>query len=149
ETDGVAREQIERATFRLPDSTLLVFVNGHFCPELSSAPIADGLIVCSLAEALRARPDLVEPHLARYASYDSQASTALNTAFIQDGAFVSVPKGTNVERPIHLIFTTTSVGEGCVTNPRNLVLAGSNARLSLVESYVGLREEAYFTDAVT
>src|SRR5262245_46223609 len=45
----------------------------------------EGVIVCSLANALNRHRDLVEPHLARYADFEDHAFAALNTAFLHDG----------------------------------------------------------------
>jgi Fe-S cluster assembly protein SufD len=150
EQNGVTLEQIDRATFGLPDCIRLVFVNGQFSADLSSSISAQGgVTVTSLGSALASHAEWLEPYLARYASYDTHAFTALNTAFIRDGALVSVPKGKNVEKPVHLIYAATSMGEGCVAHPRNLILAGPGSQATLVETYLGLEEEVYFTNAVT
>jgi Fe-S cluster assembly protein SufD len=71
----------------------LVFVNGRFAPEISHPVLPAGVVVLSLAEALARRPELVEPHLGKHAAVDATPFTALNAAFIQDGAFVLVPAG--------------------------------------------------------
>jgi Fe-S cluster assembly protein SufD len=148
--NGETLDWIERASYALPDCIRLVFVNGFFSAELSTPPYNQGgAIVTSLANALAIHSDRIEPYLARYADFDNHAFTALNTAFIRDGAFISVPKGQSIDRPIHFIFAAVSRGEGCVTHPRNLILAGPHSKLTVVETYVGLEEEAYFTNAVT
>ena len=87
----------------------LVFVNGRFAPEISNTPaLPVGVVVLSLAEALARRPELVEPHLGKHASVDATPFTALNAAFIQDGAFVLVPAGLTLETPVQLCFVTTA-----------------------------------------
>lgn len=137
--------------FGHPEWPALVFVNGRFAPELSSTPTsADGLVACSLAEAVVRTPGLVEPHLGRHAGPDATPFTALNAAFIQDGAFLYVPAGMARHEPLLLVFVTTGDQAGRVTHPRNLIVIGSQARISLVESYLGLDDAAaYFTNAVT
>jgi Fe-S cluster assembly protein SufD len=150
ELDSVSAEQIRHAVFQVPDSIRLVFVNGQFSPELSTPNSErDGVVVENLGTVLADHPAWIEPYLTRYAAYDNQAFAALNTAFIRDGAFVSIPKGRKAERPIHLVFVASSFGEGCVAHPRNLILAGPDSRATLVETYVGLEEEVYFSNAVT
>ena len=70
-----------------------MFVNGHYAPELSSLqPLPEGVIVGSLAQAISANRRSVEPHLAGYASFQNHAFVALNTAFMQDGAFIHARK---------------------------------------------------------
>jgi Fe-S cluster assembly protein SufD len=148
ETNGFSAEKLERAAFQPGACCRLVFVNGHFAPSLSSVPPA-GVTVLSLAAVLDSHPEWLEPFLGRHAEFQNHAFTALNTAFINDGAFVSVPKGMIVAEPIYLLFASTAAGEGSVAHPRNLVVAGENSQVSILESYIGLEDEVYFTNAVT
>ncbi len=127
----------------------LVFVNGRLSTRLSSlGELPAGVIVASLAEALEKTPDKVEPWLGQHARFDDHPFVALNTAFLRDGALVWVPRGVIVEKPIHLMFVSSSTGtEPIVTFPRNLFVAGENSQCTLVETYAG--EGAYFTCPVT
>ena len=86
--------------------TRLVFVNGHFSRDLSSAgPRCNAACsVRSLQELLLAGSETVESHLARYARFDNQAFVALNTALAEDGAVVEIDKDAVLEQPIHLLF---------------------------------------------
>jgi Fe-S cluster assembly protein SufD len=105
--------------------------------------------VASLGRNFETNPEQVEPHLAQYASYRGHAFTALNTAFLEDGAFVSIARGKVVEEPIHLLFLSTTHGEGAVCHPRSLILAGEGSQATVIESYVGTGDDVYFTNAVT
>jgi Fe-S cluster assembly protein SufD len=67
---------------------------------------------------------------------------------LDDGAFVRIARGTVVEQPIHLVFTTLAGAETPVVHPRILVIAGAQSQCRIVESYAGLRG-VYFTNAVT
>jgi Fe-S cluster assembly protein SufD len=128
----------------------LVFINGHYVPELSAQPaLPQGVEVGSLAFALASRPSWLEAHLARYASIEDQAFAALNTAFMQDGAYVYVPRGGVVEVPIHLVFISLPHGEATVSHPRNLLVLEDNAQANVIESYIGLGHDIYLTNAVT
>lgn len=132
------------------DWTTLVFVNGRYAPALSTAlPEADGLRATSLAAAFATEGAVVEQYLTRYAAFDDEAFTALNTAFLRDGAFVAVPDGASFPFPIHVIFVTTSRGQPTVTHPRTLVVAGRHSSVTLIESYLGHASGPYFTNAVT
>jgi Fe-S cluster assembly protein SufD len=148
--NGFTARAIEHWTFEPWDCTHLVFVNGHYAPELSRLrPFPRGVVVEPLAQALAGRRDEIEPHLARHADDRKHAFAALNTAFMQDGAYVSVPEGAQLAEPLHLLFIATSPGRPVVSFPRNLVVAGNGSRLSIVESYVGPHHDVYFTDALT
>ena len=148
--DGVTDEGLKRFTFGGLDCTQLVFVNGRFAEGLSTIrPQNNGMKVGSLAAALDSDRERVEPYLARHAGYKDQAFVALNTAFVEDGAFVYVPPGKIVEHPLHLLFVSTSPDGPTVSHPRNLIVVGDNSQITIVESYVGLDGSRYFTNAVT
>ncbi len=134
----LARAEVERLAYGPESWPQLVFVNGRFAPEISSTPaLPAGVVVLSLAEALARRPELVEPHLGKHATVDATPFTALNAAFIQDGAFVLVPAGLALELPIQFCFVTTTDQDEKVTHPRNLVVVEAGARAAVIESYHG------------
>ena len=86
----------------------LVLVNGAYAPQFSGGELPAGVHVSSLRSVLATNPAAVEPYLGRFAPPDRQAFTALNTGFLQDGAFVWIPPGTIVEQPILLLFVSVS-----------------------------------------
>ncbi|HEU0021057.1 MAG TPA: Fe-S cluster assembly protein SufD [Dehalococcoidia bacterium] len=128
--------------------TNLVFVDGHYSPHISS-PRTNGIYVGSLAKAALSHQELVRKHLAQQASFEDDGFVALNTAFLQDGAFIHVPAGQVCSPPVHLVFVTTGQEQPRVTYPRTLLVAGRNSQVNLVESYVSLADARYLTDAVT
>jgi Fe-S cluster assembly protein SufD len=128
----------------------LVFVNGVQAPQLSSVrELPKGVLVQSLAETLKRNDDRLQPYLASYARYQREAFVALNTAFMEDGAVVFIPKGCRLEEPIYLIFVSMARERPVVSHPRNLIVMGSGSEAKIVESYVGLGAGAYFVNAVT
>ena len=140
----------EPFTFADLTCTQMVFVNGHYAPELSTfASLPEGVRVTSLARALTEAPELVQSHLGRYTSFKEQGFAALNTAFMQDGAFLYVPKNTVVPDPIHLLFLSSPGKNPTVSHPRNLVVADANSQVTVVESYAGIERETYLTNAVS
>jgi len=109
----------------------------------------DGVTIGSLAEALNTKTKVVDRYLTRNAKFADSAFTALNTAFLYDGAFLNIPPGTVIRDPIHLLFISTGGGSERVSHPRNLIVAGENSQVSIIESYVGMRQDVYFTNVVT
>jgi Fe-S cluster assembly protein SufD len=91
----------------------------------------------------------VQQYLTRYAPYESNAFTALNTAFLQDGAFVSVPGGALLEIPVHILFVSTGMEAEFISSPRNLIVAERNSQVSIIESHVSLSDNVYFTNSVS
>lgn len=148
---AVSREALAPFLFGHPEWPQLVFVNGKFAPELSVVPaLPAGVQLGNLTVALQAEPALLERHLSRHARPETTPFTALNTAFMRDGALVYVPAGVSLEQPIHVVFVTSPDAAGSVAHPRNLIVVERQARASVVESYVTLAEGAtYFTNAVT
>ena len=145
----VARADLRRFTFDQPAWHTLVFVNGEFSEDLSSyAGLGEKVRVSSLAKAIRSgvgRPDRL---LGKIAAFENHAFTALNTAFIRDGAFIELQADAVVGEPIHLLFVSEGEGEA-ISHPRNLVVAAQNSRATIIESYVAIRDNCYFTNAVT
>jgi Fe-S cluster assembly protein SufD len=131
----------------------LVFVNGHFSPQLSKLEqLPRGVTIRSLAEAIEADDQRVQRHLARVASVEQNPFVALNTGYLRDGAYLHFARGTTVSGPIHLLFVSTSGsstdGQPSVSHPRTLVLFDDNVEATLVETYAGTAG-TYFTNAVT
>ena len=132
------RDEAEALAYGPESWPQLVFVNGRFAPEISYTPgLPPGVVVLSLAEALARRPELVEPHLGKHVTAEATPFTALNAAFIHDGAFVLVPEDLELGTPIQLCFVTTGDQHERVTHPRNLIVIGDRARAAVIESYHG------------
>ena len=148
--NGLTQEKLSRFLLSDPGSSCLVFVNGHWCPGFSSLEeLPQGVYVGSLAAILENNPARVEEHLARYGAFQEHAFVALNTAFLNDGAFVEISPGLVFEKPIHLLFISTVSDTATVTHPRNLILAGPGTQATIIESYVSLEDGVYMTNAVT
>ncbi|MBI3894923.1 MAG: Fe-S cluster assembly protein SufD [Acidobacteria bacterium] len=128
----------------------LVFVNGSFCESLSSFQgLPSGVKAGNLASLLPGSPDGFMEHLARYADHRNHPFIALNTALWQDGAYLWLPKGTVLERPVHLLFISTAKDAPLVSHPRSLVLAERESQATIIESYLGVGEGVCFSNAVT
>ena len=72
---------------------------------------------------------------------------ALNTAFLHDGALIIVPRETFAAAPVHLLFVATQ--KEVASYPRCLLVAEAGSTVTVVEDFVALQDEAYFTNAVT
>jgi len=137
----VERFHIEEATTRL------VFVDGVHAPELSSGARDGSVLVANLSTAGVAHAAAIESHLGRQVEFHDSVFAALNTAFLQDGALVLVPRDVSAAAPVHLLFIATQ--EGAASYPRCLLAAEAGSAVTIVEDYVALQPETYFTNAVT
>ena len=129
-------------------ATRLVFVNGVYAPDLSvSTGLPEGVIVGSLAAAINTHAGVIQPHLARHASFEGEVFSALNTTCLRDGAFIWVARNQKCPTPVQLLFVST-LGETAAF-PRCLVIAEAGAECTLIEDYVGFGDAVYFNNAVT
>jgi len=147
---NVSSDTINKFLFDKMEHSLLVFVNGNYSLELSKLiDIPKGVVIGSLAEALKNNNPVVKKHLGKYAENENYFFTTLSSAFTKDGAFIYVPDGKVVGDPIHIIFITKSGSEKILTQPRNLFVAGKNSEVTIIEHYVSDEDSIYFTNSVT
>ena len=146
---AMTAETLSGYTYEGMGGTQLVFVNGHFQPDLSSQEFPAGVTVSTLSAAMEASPEMIEAQLGRWAKFTTQAFVALNTAALEDGAFVHLERNTVVKEPIHLLFLSTPNAGPTVSHPRTLIIAEANSQATIVESYSGTADTVYFTNAVT
>jgi Fe-S cluster assembly protein SufD len=148
--DSNAIEAATAFSFGADALTELVFINGHYTPQLSRlGKLPRGATVQSFADAIAHDAADLQDNLGRFATIESNPFVALNTGSLRDGAFINLPRGTALEAPIHLLFVSTSSEQPISTQPRVLVVAGENVEACVVESYVGEGAGKYFTNAVT
>lgn len=133
-----------------PSACRLVFVNGTFVPELSLlGDLPAGVRAESLSRALKEDDEIVAPYLGRSGRYQKDVFVALNTAFMEDGAVLSIAPGLRLEEPIHMIFVSMAGAKPVVSCPRILLRLGAGSEVKTVESHIGLGQGSYFTNAVT
>ena len=131
--------------FALPEAgARLTFVDGVYVPQLSFNKA--GIVVENLAAGLTRHGAAMQAHLGQHTAFDDNAFAALNTAFLNDGALIVVPRNAVVAAPVHLLFVATQ--KDAASYPRCLVVAEPGSAVTLVEDFVALQDEAYFTNAV-
>ncbi len=115
-------------------------------PELEE----QGVVLCTMAEAAREYPDLVEEHfMTDGLEPDINKFSALHAAYHAGGAFLYVPRDLEIDRAFEL---HTFVDEdGLSLNDHLLVVVGPNSRVNIVETHMSdgdLEERAVATSAV-
>lgn len=129
------------------DAHLIVIINGIFSADHSIKESVSGLSIQSIAALEGDEKALALEHLGRHIESKSNAFTALNTAYFQDGIFIKVDKNAVIEKPIYIL--NVSTGERQATQTRNLILVGDNAKVEIVNHFVGNDNSGSFTNAVT
>ena len=110
------------------DAHRVVFVNGHFDAAQSRLDgLPEGVTVTNLSSGPTGAG-----HLTEYASL-REPFTALNTAFMQDGACIQVAGGVRLDRPIHVVHALAAE-ESAQMHPRTLIVAEPGAVAQIIQS---------------
>lgn len=131
------------------DTALLGQLNGwHVAREVPLMVLGNGIIMGSLAEAIRKYPELTEPHLGKYSSRGATAFSDLNTAFAMDGIFVYVPDHVTSNKAVQLV-NVIHHPDNLFMQSRNLILLGKHSRLTLVHCDDSYDQQPAFSNHVT
>ncbi|HSR49243.1 MAG TPA: Fe-S cluster assembly protein SufD [Acidobacteriota bacterium] len=148
--DHLQASDLERLRFGDLGCPRLTFVNGRFSEALSTLDqMPEGVEVKRLSQALENEPEVVEEHVGRHAEYEGKPFTALNLAFLHEGAFLRVAPNTVVEKPVQILYLSTEKAQDGVSHPHNLVLVGENSQFKFVENYSCLGQARYFNNVVS
>lgn len=90
-----------------------------------------GVIFCSISEAVKDYPDLVQKYLGKVVSYRDNFYAALNSAVFSDGSFVYIPKGVRCPMELSTYFRINASGTGQFE--RTLIVADDDAYVSYLE----------------
>lgn len=104
-----------------------VSVGTTFKAELEKA----GVIFCSISEAIRNHPELVQKYLGSVVPVDDNFYAALNSAVFTDGSFVYVPEGVRCPMELSTYFRMNAKNTGQFE--RTLIIAEKGAYVSYLE----------------
>lgn len=129
----------------------ITFINGHFAQEFSRLEdLPQGVTILPLKMAFTSHDEKIRPYLGSIAPWQEETFSALNTAFLQDGAFVHLAPGAVLGKPLELLYLSLSDEAATASHPRTLIVAQAQAQGVVVENYSGKRSQhPYFTNALT
>ena len=114
----------------------VAFVNGRHAPALSlTHDLPDGVSLQLLSEALADGDDAAR-FLQRRFERSDEVFARLNGALANEGLLLRVEAGTQVERPLHLVFIGATDDTDRAWHLRNLVELRAGASLSIVEHHL-------------
>jgi Fe-S cluster assembly protein SufB len=90
-----------------------------------------GIVFCSLGEAVREHPELVQKYLGSVVPYSDNFFAALNSAVFSEGSFVYVPKGVRCPMELSTYFRINQEGTGQFE--RTLIVADEGSYVSYLE----------------
>ena len=91
----------------------------------------DGVIFCSISEALQEYPEIVQKYLGTVVPVADNFFTALNSAVFSDGSFVFIPKGVKCPMELSTYFRINDGDTGQFE--RTLIVAEEGASVSYLE----------------
>jgi Fe-S cluster assembly protein SufB len=106
-----------------------------------------GIIFCSMSEAVRNHPELVEKYLGSVVPYTDNFFASLNSAVFSDGSFVYIPKGVRCPMELSTYFRINAANTGQFE--RTLIIADEGAYVSYLEGCTApMRDENQLHAAV-
>ena len=91
----------------------------------------DGIIFCSISEAIKDYPDLVKKYIGKVIPKKDNFYAALNSAVFSDGSFCYIPKGVKCPMELSTYFRINQAGTGQFE--RTLVIADEGSYVSYLE----------------
>ncbi|HEX8222141.1 MAG TPA: Fe-S cluster assembly protein SufD [Chloroflexia bacterium] len=116
------------------EGSLLVQVNSEvaylYVPEDVKA---QGVVFCSLEDAVRDHPELVQKYLHKLVAPNTDKFAALHTALWSGGVFLYVPQSVHVELPVHVVYRLDT--PGAVSLGHTLVVAEKGSSVRYIEEF--------------
>lgn len=121
-------------TLGIESAATLVFIDGRYAPACSSVPDITGVTIETIENAPRA---VLQPVAARAIDDARDGLEALGAGLLGSGACIHLAEGAMVERPITLVFRSTSGEAPILTAPSVVVLAEEGAHARIFEDHQG------------
>ncbi len=143
--DEIDKLSIEEKLLTGFDFDKLVFIDGQFSPELSDElTLPEGVVIGSLRHLYEEEKERINKFFGSSGKYKT-GFDALNQVFTEDGLYAYIPKNISVERPVQVLFYSSSANK--LNSPRNLVIAEQSGSVKLIFNFCGGGIK-YFTNTV-
>jgi len=131
------------------NTRLEIILNGFYVSrDKPLTELENGILIGSLAAALKKYPELTKHHYAKYADYKDSGLVALNTAFAQDGLFVYLPRGAKLPHPIQVVHLPLT-GMDTMLQYRNLIILEESSYVEIIVCDHTLSPFRFLTNSVT
>jgi Fe-S cluster assembly protein SufB len=98
-----------------------------------------GVIFCSISDAIRDHPELVQLYLGSVVPEDDNYWSGLNSAVFSDGSFVYIPPGLTCPMELSTYFRMNAIGTGQFE--RTLIIADKGSKVSYIEGCTAPRRD--------
>ncbi|MFC4167373.1 Fe-S cluster assembly protein SufB [Teichococcus aestuarii] len=132
---------------RLPIAVDAVFDSVSVATSYKERLGKEGIIFCSISEAVREHPELVRQYLGSVVPQGDNFFAALNSAVFTDGSFVYIPKGVRCPMELSTYFRINAKSTGQFE--RTLIIAEAGSHVSYLEGCTApMRDENQLHAAV-
>ncbi len=148
---GAVQAKVDPQNFHIPfvDGNILVFMNGVFSHEHSTIVSPETEVsISSLSKASQENP-LVLQHLGQHADFSKDALNAWNTAAWNEGVFIHIKNNQVVEKTITIYHIHDATVSEVLSVNRNLIIAGSNSKATVIEKFDSVGNHNHFSNIVT
>jgi Fe-S cluster assembly protein SufB len=132
---------------RMPIAVDAVFDSVSVATSYKERLAKEGIIFCSISEAVQEHPDLVRQYLGSVVPQGDNFYAALNSAVFTDGSFVYIPKGVRCPMELSTYFRINAKSTGQFE--RTLIIADASSHVSYLEGCTApMRDENQLHAAV-
>lgn len=148
-TPSIDKQTVFQCSVPDLDTDTITLENGWYHESNNSkTALHKSIVVMSMRDAVNKHSDLVEKYYNTLAGKSEIATTALNTAFAQDGMFMYIPDGVVLEKPIQIINILKGQNP-LLVNQRNLIIAGKNSQAKVLFCDHTLSHQNFLANYVT
>ena len=133
---GKGRYPTTDALMAMPLSGSIGFLNHRVSSpaSLASELKALGVVLTTIREALGTHGDVLKEHfMAQPQKLGSEKFASLHAAFVDDGAFIFVPRGVEIPHPILVVHA--AAGAGAAVFPHTLVVAEEQSSVTVIDAF--------------
>ncbi|WP_137179719.1 Fe-S cluster assembly protein SufB [Roseomonas sp. AR75] len=132
---------------RMPVAVDAVFDSVSVATSYKERLAKEGIIFCSISEAVQDHPELVKQYLGSVVPQGDNFYAALNSAVFTDGSFVYIPKGVRCPMELSTYFRINAKSTGQFE--RTLIIADERSHVSYLEGCTApMRDENQLHAAV-
>ena len=130
------------------DAYLMVFVNGKYSQQHSNLEAVEGVEIGRLSDAVENGDTVVQQHLGKYASYQTDGFAAWNTAAWNNGVYIRVRENVILEKPVLIHHWNDASNDEVVTLNRNLFVVCRSSEVTVIEKYDSSGNSNHFSNHV-
>lgn len=145
DTFSLSIEQCDQLAL-IENTYRIVIVDGIFSQKLSTIDsVEDGLNVSPFSASVSS----IDQILGQQVDLAKAGLTALNTMLMNEGVVITLAADVHIKKPIELLVINSGTTQNLAIHLRNVIKLEANSKATVIEHYVGLNDQSYFTNVVT